>query len=95
MHKLLLLVLAIATFGCSSRGDGDVEARIVAALRPNWPGVSDAELADKARPFVENCTGKFNNEKRTSMRMAIDLSPAMVQILRVGCPERVAKLETP
>lgn len=61
------------------------EAAVIEALRPNWPGLDDAELADKAATFRQIC--ELPDE---DFAVQVALGGAGAEILAVGCPDRYA-----
>lgn len=93
-----LAVALVATLAISGCGGGDDakppfnEAAVIEALRPGWPGKSDAELKEKADVIRETCTAKLDHTRRVSFALSLQ-TPALRRILEAGCPERVKEID--
>jgi hypothetical protein len=90
--RAALALAALALGACGDDDDGesfDVQA-VIEELRPGWPGLSDAELAEKAEAFRELCTAELDDERRVVF--IAQLAGDGRAMLEAGCPERVAEV---
>jgi len=92
-----LLAIAVLATSCGSDSPTDSgtafnEEAVIEVLRPGWPGLSDAELAEKAAVFGEACVELGAGVREAELVVQISSGRALEAYV-AACPDLVAALD--